>query len=278
MRCAPPVRGVGRGEVKLRGGERALGALDRHQVAVPVGESRAPSASRHGHLGGAKAEDHVARAAIGAALVGVGRPDGEIAETVAIDVAGGADGKAGEVATHRADEFESIRAIEADEPHAGREAAGLAEDHVARTAVDAALIGKGGSDDHVGKAVSIHVSGTAQNMILSAGLNFGAGSTLSVGSVTINGSFLQSRIAIGAQYGADSKPGTADDVLNAASTLNKLIIKGAVFGTVGGSDYFGILAGKIASATLSGSKIALAPGAQNLNVALSSDVFVKDAA
>lgn len=125
---------------------------------------------------------------------------------------------------------------------------------------------------------SVLIKGTAQNMILSAGLNFGTGSTLSVGSVTINGSFLQSRIAIGAQYGADNKPGTADDMLNAASVLNKLIIKGAVFGTVGGSDYFGILAGKIASATLSGSKIALAPGAQNLNVALSSDVFVKDAA
>jgi hypothetical protein len=132
--------------------------------------------------------------------------------------------------------------------------------------------------DVPGKAAGkVWIKGNAQRMVLEVGDgNTLGGTPVTLEHLIVGGSFLQSRVAVGTNSGADSVGGTIDDSFNAASVIKKLEIKGSLFGTVGGSDYFGILAGNIASAVVAGRKLSLGAGTQNLSVAPSGDVFARD--
>src|SRR4029434_4666624 len=69
---------VGGGELELRGVERALGGLDRHEMSVQVGESRALAVVRHGHIGGAEAKDDVTRSGSAAIRIGSDGADEQV--------------------------------------------------------------------------------------------------------------------------------------------------------------------------------------------------------
>jgi hypothetical protein len=124
---------------------------------------------------------------------------------------------------------------------------------------------------------SVLLKGSVLSFELGVGGNFGAGAPVSVGTISVLGSFMKSRIAVGTADGNDDVMGTLDDTINAGSVLNRLVIKSTVSGTSPIGDYYGILAGKIASATLNGRLLPLGSGAQTLSVAPTSDVFVRDA-
>jgi hypothetical protein len=86
---------------------------------------------------------------------------------------------------------------------------------------------------------SVVIKKSMQNAILDTPFQPG-----SVDRIFIGGYFVKSTIAIGAAAGADEVLGTADDTLNAAAKLNKLIIKGVATGTVTNGDRYAIEAGR----------------------------------
>lgn len=93
---------------------------------------------------------------------------------------------------------------------------------------------------------------------------------------TFGSAFIKSRIVVGSTFGADMTFGTADDVINAASKLNTLVVKGTVFGAVGGTDSHFIEAGRIGSANLAGRSIPVTAGGNMSTVSASGDVFLRD--
>jgi hypothetical protein len=97
-----------------------------------------------------------------------------------------------------------------------------------------------------------------------------------VGSITINGAFVSSGIAVSGTAGMDGKYGTADDTITPSSVINSLTIKGPVYGTSGAGDTFAINAGKVVKAKVSGRVVPLGGGTQTLNLAPSGDVFLRD--
>jgi len=121
---------------------------------------------------------------------------------------------------------------------------------------------------------SITVAGSVQNAVIGVGADLNRPVTLD--RITIGGSLINSRIVVGASFGSDMITGTGDDVINAASQLNSIVIKGTVFGTIGGTDSFFIEAGRIGSATLSGRSVPVGNGGNLIAVSFSSDVFLKD--
>jgi hypothetical protein len=129
--------------------------------------------------------------------------------------------------------------------------------------------------DTPGTAVgSITVGGTVTNALIAVGA--GLNRPVTVDHITIGGAFIKSRIVVGSTFGADMVFGTGDDVINAASRLNTLVIKGTVFGTVGGIDAYFIEAGRIGSATLAGRSILVTSGGNMSTVSTSGDVFLRD--
>jgi hypothetical protein len=129
--------------------------------------------------------------------------------------------------------------------------------------------------DVPGTAVgSISVGGSVQNAIIAVGAGLNRPVTLD--RITIGGSLIKSRIVVGAAFGPDMINGTVDDVINAASRLDSLVIKGTVFGSVGGTDSYFIEAGRIGSAKLSGRNIRVSDGENLAVVAFSGDVFLRD--
>jgi hypothetical protein len=129
--------------------------------------------------------------------------------------------------------------------------------------------------DVPGTAVgSITVVGSVQNAIIAVGAGLNRPVTLD--HITIGGSLIKSRIVVGASFGPDMITGTGDDVINAASRLNSVVIKGTVFGTIGGTDSYFIEAGRIGSAKLSGRSVPVSDGGNLASVAFSGDVFLKD--
>jgi hypothetical protein len=124
---------------------------------------------------------------------------------------------------------------------------------------------------------NVLIKGTTTNMLLAAGNNFGGPGPVTVDRLTINGSFIKSRIAIGAGAGADMELGTADDTLNQASKLNALVIRGSAMGTIAMGDSYVIEAGTVVSATIGGARIPVAAGDQSISVSPSDDVLLMDA-
>jgi hypothetical protein len=130
--------------------------------------------------------------------------------------------------------------------------------------------------DVPGTAVgSITVGGVVENSVIGVGADLNR--PVPLDRLTIGGSFIKSRIVVGTSFGPDLIAGDGDDVINAASRLNTLVIKGTVFGTVGGTDSYFIEAGCIGSAKLAGRTFTLAPGQDMIPAALSGDVFLRDA-
>lgn len=123
---------------------------------------------------------------------------------------------------------------------------------------------------------TILIKGTVKNAVIGAGADLNR--PITVDRLTINGSFIKSRILVGTSVGADLMPGNGDDTINAASRLNSLVIKGTVFGTVGGTDIYLIEAGRIGSAKLGGRSIPVTPGGGLISVSFSGDVMLRDAA
>lgn len=127
-----------------------------------------------------------------------------------------------------------------------------------------------------GTAVSsILIKGTVKNAVIGAGAQLNR--PITVDRLTINGSFIKSRILVGTSVGPDLMPGNGDDNINAASRLNALVIKGTVFGTVGGTDTYHIEAGRIGSAKLGGRSVPVSAGGDTLSVSFSGDVMLRDA-
>jgi hypothetical protein len=121
---------------------------------------------------------------------------------------------------------------------------------------------------------SITVGGTVTNALIAVGAELNR--PVTVDRITIGGSFIKSRIVVGSTFGPDMTFGTGDDVINAASKLNTLVIKGTVFGTVGGTDSYFIEAGRIGSANLAGRSIPVTAGGNMSTVSTSGDVFLRD--
>src|SRR5205823_546523 len=131
--------------------QRALAHLHRYEVTVGIGEGRGlETLGKRDRRG---AEDDIARAAIVAALVRPRSVDEQVGKTVAVHVPGGADRVAGKVAVGDAAELEAVAAVQRRERHARANAARLAEDHVARAAIRAALVRGESADEQVGKTV-----------------------------------------------------------------------------------------------------------------------------
>lgn len=59
-----------------------------------------------------------------------GAPDDDVGQSVAVDVAGGAHGAAGEVEGGLAADFEAVRAVEAGQINRGRKRRAAAEDDI----------------------------------------------------------------------------------------------------------------------------------------------------
>lgn len=95
-------------------------------------------------------------------------------------------------------------------------------------------------------------------------------------SLTVNGSWVGSRFAMNTQPGADTIYGTHDDVQGGIASVAKIIIKGQVTGTFGGTDSFRIYAGKIGSAVISGNKLTFGAGVQSYNFSITGDVIIAD--
>jgi hypothetical protein len=121
---------------------------------------------------------------------------------------------------------------------------------------------------------SIAVAGSVQNATIGVGADLDSPVTLDL--ITIGGSLIKSRIVVGSSFGSDMITGTGDDVINAASRLNSIVIKGTVFGTIGGTDSYFIEAGRIGSTKLSGRSIAVGNAGNLAAVSFSGDVFLKD--
>ena len=122
---------------------------------------------------------------------------------------------------------------------------------------------------------SILIKGSTQNMLLQVSTTF-TNSQSEIDSITINGAFISSRIAVSGTLGMDGKYGTTDDGITASSVINNLVIKGAVYGTFAAGDSFAINAGKVVKAKISGRVVPLGGGTQTLNIASSGDVFIRD--
>ena len=115
------------------------------------------------------AEQHVGFAGIAAAVVATRRADDQVGETVAIDVARGADAAAQAIPLEVAPDHEALRGSETrsrigERDHGAAaavdnaEARGLAEHNIGLARAAAPVVGTGRADDQVGEAVAVHVA------------------------------------------------------------------------------------------------------------------------
>ena len=103
-------------------------------------------------------EDQIDGAGIGPPGVVVRRRDEDIVETIAVDVAGRGDGKAGAVVGGIAEDLEAVGRVEFGEVDRA-DAAGLAEDHISGAGIVAAFAIRRRAEEEVGKAVAVDVAG-----------------------------------------------------------------------------------------------------------------------
>ena len=112
------------------------------------------------------AEHHIGLAGIVAAVVAAVRPDDQVGEAVAVDVARRGDAVAGVVARRIALDDEAVgrresvvRSITCRPPAVDRaEARRLAEHHIGLAGIGAAVVAAGRADDQVGEAVAVDVA------------------------------------------------------------------------------------------------------------------------
>lgn len=146
-------------------------------------------------------------------------------------------------------------------------------DSIGQVVIDGSLIGNA---DNTAKIVaneigSVLVKKDAQYAEIAA-INGANG----VKSLTVNGSWIGSRFAMNTGVGPDLTYGTQDDVQGGIGSVAKIIIKGQVTGTFGGTDSFRIYAGKFGSVTISGNKLTFGSGMQTYNLGITGDVIIAD--
>jgi uncharacterized protein YwlG (UPF0340 family) len=107
------------------------------------------------------AEDHITCPGAAAIRVGKGCADHEVIKTIAVDVAGGADGAAAAVSRRDPVEAKTVSAIKGVEIDARGKAARLAENDITRPGIVAIQVGTGSIDYEVIKTIAVDIAGSA---------------------------------------------------------------------------------------------------------------------
>jgi hypothetical protein len=162
-------------------------------------------------------------------------------------------------------------------------------------ATNDALITAGGSahstfttDLAIGK---LTVAGGAYRALVHVGVGItgkGVDADASIGSVKVGGDWYASSLAAGADAGSDGYFGDSDDkritgilVKDVSTTLSRigsLTVAGQVKGTVGGNDFYGIVAEAVGTVTIVGAKVAHLAGPHNdvIDLGATGDVRIRE--
>src|SRR5262249_5862855 len=159
------------------------------------------------------------------------------------------------------------------------------------TAIASIIIAAAGSNandgDDMGSIQSLTVLGRVENARILAGhsSNSPKNADARIGAVLVYGDWIASDLVAGVATGADSKFGTADDVLvtdpvnnpKVVSTIASVTIKGQVVGTPGAGDSFGFCAERVGSVSVGGSAITLKPASKDfLSLGPTFDVTIHE--